>query len=653
MKLVIVESPTKAKTISRFLGKGYKVESSFGHIRDLPKSKMGIDIEHNFEPKYLVPRDKSKKVKLLKDLAKKADEIYFATDSDREGEAIAWHLVELLKPKKEQAKRITFHEITKHAIEQALKEPRELDMDRVDAQQARRILDRLVGYELSPFLWRKVAKGLSAGRVQSVTVRLIVEREREIEKFKPEEYWSLLALLLSEKDSEKPLEASLVAKEGKKYDKLGIADKKTMDEILKDLKDASYTIESIEKKEKKRNPYPPFTTSTLQQAANNRLGFSAAQTMRLAQQLYEGVELGEKGSVGLITYMRTDSLTLSDKFLKEARDFIGKEFGDKYLPEKKKLYKTASKGAQEAHEAIRPTDPELTPDDVRSHLDPQQAKLYTLIWQRAVSGQMNPAILDQTSVSISADKYTFRASGSIVKFDGFMQVYPLKTEEKIFPEMKEKEVLELKELTPDQHFTEPPPRYTEASLVKELEKKGIGRPSTYAPTIKTVIDRNYVEKEAKKLSPTEIGIMVNDVLVEHFPNVVDYDFTAKMEEDLDEIAENKKEWVPVIKEFYDPFKKNLDKKEKEVQKSDIAEEETDEKCEKCNEPMLIKMGRFGKFLACSGYPDCKNARPLDKDGEPTAPTNPVYSDEACEECKDKMELKKGRFGAYYKCVGED
>ena len=653
MKLVIVESPTKAKTISRFLGKGYKVESSFGHIRDLPKSKMGIDIEHNFEPKYLVPRDKSKKVKLLKDLAKKADEIYFATDSDREGEAIAWHLVELLKPKKEQAKRITFHEITKHAIEQALKEPRELDMDRVDAQQARRILDRLVGYELSPFLWRKVAKGLSAGRVQSVTVRLIVEREREIEKFKPEEYWSLLALLLSEKDSEKPLEASLVAKEGKKYDKLGIADKKTMDEILKDLKDASYTIESIEKKEKKRNPYPPFTTSTLQQAANNRLGFSAAQTMRLAQQLYEGVELGEKGSVGLITYMRTDSLTLSDKFLKEARDFIGKEFGDKYLPEKKKLYKTASKGAQEAHEAIRPTDPELTPDDVRSHLDPQQAKLYTLIWQRAVSGQMNPAILDQTSVSISADKYTFRASGSIVKFDGFMQVYPLKTEEKIFPEMKEKEVLELKELTPDQHFTEPPPRYTEASLVKELEKKGIGRPSTYAPTIKTVIDRNYVEKEAKKLSPTEIGIMVNDVLVEHFPNVVDYDFTAKMEEDLDEIAENKKEWAPVIKEFYDPFKKNLDKKEKEVQKSDIAEEETDEKCEKCNEPMLIKMGRFGKFLACSGYPDCKNARPLDKDGEPTAPTNPVYSDEACEECKDKMELKKGRFGAYYKCVGED
>ena len=653
MKLVIVESPTKAKTISRFLGKEYKVESSFGHIRDLPKSKMGIDIEHNFEPKYLVPRDKSKKVKVLKDLAKKADEIYFATDSDREGEAIAWHLVELLKPKKEQAKRITFHEITKHAIEQALKEPRELDMDRVDAQQARRILDRLVGYELSPFLWRKVAKGLSAGRVQSVAVRLIVEREREIEKFNPEEYWSLLALLLSEKDSEKPLEASLVEKDGKKYEKLGIKTKKTMDEILKDLKDATYTVESIEKKEKKRNPYPPFTTSTLQQAANNRLGFSAAQTMRLAQQLYEGVELGEKGSIGLITYMRTDSLTLSGKFIKEARDFISKEFGEKYLPEKEKVYKTTTKGAQEAHEAIRPTDPELTPDDVRSHLDPQQAKLYTLIWQRAVSGQMNPAILDQTTVSIAADKYTFRASGSIVKFDGFMQVYPLKTEEKIFPEIKEKEELDLKELTPTQHFTEPPPRYTEASLVKELEKKGIGRPSTYAPTIKTVIDRNYVEKEAKKLSPTDIGIMVNDVLVEHFPNVVDYDFTAKMEENLDEIAESKKEWVPVVKEFYDPFKKNLDVKEKEVQKSDIAEEETDEKCEKCSEPMLIKMGRYGKFLACSGYPDCKNARPLDKDGEPTAPTNPVYSDEACEECKDKMELKKGRFGAYYKCVGED
>ncbi|OGY72015.1 MAG: DNA topoisomerase I [Candidatus Jacksonbacteria bacterium RIFCSPLOWO2_02_FULL_43_9] len=664
MKLVIVESPTKAKTISRFLGKGYKVESSFGHIRDLPQKTMGLDIEHDFKPHYVTPKDKLALAKKLKTLAAKADEIYFATDEDREGEAIAWHLVQLLKPPKEKIKRITFHEITKHAIETALEHPRTIDQDLVDAQQGRRILDRLVGYELSPFLWRKVAKGLSAGRVQSVAVRLIVDREREIEKFTQEEYWTLMALLAPQTktphrdvstDVETGLtpslqiEASLYAKDGKKYDKLDIKSKEMMDEIVCDLEGASYTIESIEKKEKKRNPYPPFTTSTLQQSANNRLGMSAKQTMRIAQQLYEGVDIGEHGSVGLITYMRTDSFNLADKFLTEARDYIEQSFGKNYLPESPNRYKTKSKGAQEAHEAIRPTDPTLTPEYVKPYLDSGQYRLYRLIWQRAVASQMTPAIMDQTTISIQANQYTFHSTGSIIKFPGFMKVYSMKTEEKLLPQLSEKEKLDLQELNPEQHFTEPPPRYTEASLVKALEERGIGRPSTYAPTISTIIERNYVEKEEKKLKPTEIGTIVNDVLVEHFPNIVDFEFTAKMEQDLDEIADNHKEWVPMMKEFYEPFKKNLTLKDKELKKSDITEEKTDEICEKCNKPMVIKIGRYGKFLACTGYPECKNTHPIDSNGDPIPEKEPIMTDEKCEKCGKPMVKKDGRFGPFLAC----
>ncbi|OGY70544.1 MAG: DNA topoisomerase I [Candidatus Jacksonbacteria bacterium RIFCSPLOWO2_01_FULL_44_13] len=664
MKLVIVESPTKAKTISRFLGKGYTVESSFGHIRDLPQKTMGLDIEHDFKPHYVTPKDKLALAKKLKTLAAKADEIYFATDEDREGEAIAWHLVQLLKPPKEKIKRITFHEITKHAIETALEHPRTIDQDLVDAQQGRRILDRLVGYELSPFLWRKVAKGLSAGRVQSVAVRLIVDREREIEKFTQEEYWTLMALLAPQTktphrdvstDVETGLtpslqiEASLYAKDGKKYDKLDIKSKEMMDEIVCDLEGASYTIESIEKKEKKRNPYPPFTTSTLQQSANNRLGMSAKQTMRIAQQLYEGVDIGEHGSVGLITYMRTDSFNLADKFLTEARDYIEQSFGKNYLPESPNRYKTKSKGAQEAHEAIRPTDPTLTPEYVKPYLDSGQYRLYRLIWQRAVASQMTPAIMDQTTISIQANQYTFHSTGSIIKFPGFMKVYSMKTEEKLLPQLSEKEKLDLQELNPEQHFTEPPPRYTEASLVKALEERGIGRPSTYAPTISTIIERNYVEKEEKKLKPTEIGTIVNDVLVEHFPNIVDFEFTAKMEQDLDEIADNHKEWVPMMKEFYEPFKKNLTLKDKELKKSDITEEKTDEICEKCNKPMVIKIGRYGKFLACTGYPECKNTHPIDSNGDPIPEKEPIMTDEKCEKCGKPMVKKDGRFGPFLAC----
>ncbi|KKS94186.1 MAG: topoisomerase I protein [Parcubacteria group bacterium GW2011_GWA2_43_13] len=664
MKLVIVESPTKAKTISRFLGKGYTVESSFGHIRDLPQKTMGLDIEHDFKPHYVTPKDKLALAKKLKTLAAKADEIYFATDEDREGEAIAWHLVQLLKPPKEKIKRITFHEITKHAIETALEHPRTIDQDLVDAQQGRRILDRLVGYELSPFLWRKVAKGLSAGRVQSVAVRLIVDREREIEKFTQEEYWTLMALLAPQTktphrdvstDVETGLtpslqiEASLYAKDGKKYDKLDIKSKEMMDEIVCDLEGASYTIESIEKKEKKRNPYPPFTTSTLQQSANNRLGMSAKQTMRIAQQLYEGVDIGEHGSVGLITYMRTDSFNLADKFLTEARDYIEQSFGKNYLPESPNRYKTKSKGAQEAHEAIRPTDPTLTPEYVKPYLDSGQYRLYRLIWQRAVASQMTPAIMDQTTISIQANQYTFHSTGSIIKFPGFMKVYSMKTEEKLLPQLSEKEKLDLQELNPEQHFTEPPPRYTEASLVKALEERGIGRPSTYAPTISTIIERNYVEKEEKKLKPTEIGTIVNDVLVEHFPKIVDFEFTAKMEQDLDEIADNHKEWVPMMKEFYEPFKKNLTLKDKELKKSDITEEKTDEICEKCNKPMVIKIGRYGKFLACTGYPECKNTHPIDSNGDPIPEKEPIMTDEKCEKCGKPMVKKDGRFGPFLAC----
>ena len=651
MNLVIVESPTKAKTLSRFLGKDFIIKSSFGHLRDLPQKEMGIDIENDFKPHYVVPRKNQKIVTELKKFAGKSKYIYFASDEDREGEAISWHLAQILKPKKDQLKRIAFHEITEEAILRAIENPREIDQNMVDAQQARRILDRLVGYEISPFLWKKITKGLSAGRVQSVAVRLIVEREEEIKKFVPEEYWDISGEFKKEKGEEN-ITAKLNKINGETLDKFYIKSKDGADKILKDLDGSLYSVKNIEKKETKRSPHPPFTTSTLQQEANRRLGFSAKQTMMLAQQLYEGVDLGSAGSVGLITYMRTDSLNLAEKFLEEAKSFISKSFGKEYSSAVPKKYTTKSKLAQEAHEAIRPTNVSNDPEKIKGYLNDNQYKLYNLIWRRAVASQMPEAILTSTAIDIAAEKnnlkdeYTFRANGLVVKFDGFLKVYGI-NQETILPAFSLNEMLQLIGLTPAQHFTEPPSRYSDASLVKALEEYGIGRPSTYAPTISTIIERGYVEKiENRRLKPTDIAFVVNKVLEEHFPQIVDYQFTAKMENNLDEIAEGKKEWVPVISDFYGPFKENLEKKYKEIKK---VEEETDEKCEKCGAPMVIKMGRFGKFMACSGFPECKNIKSLKKEGVSGEEIAPETTDEKCEKCGAPMVIKMGRFGKFLSC----
>ncbi len=608
-KLVIVESPAKAKTISKFLGKKFVVKSSFGHVRDLPKSKMGVDTANNFEPHYIVSRDKSKVAKELKADAKGKEEILFATDEDREGEAISWHLAQILGVDPTKAKRIVFHEITKTAIEEAILHPRPLDLKMVDAQQARRILDRLVGYELSPFLWRKVAKGLSAGRVQSVAVRLVVEREREIKAFNPEEYWTIEGNFANlEKIN---FTAKLSATPEKKLEKLDIKNEDTTNKILADLKNVSYILDSVEKKTSHRNPPPPFTTSSLQQDANNRLGFSAKQTMRLAQQLYEGIELGSQGSHGLITYMRTDSVNMAQKFLDDSRDVITADFGPKYALDKPRLYTNKSKNAQEAHEAVRPTEAARTPDLVKPFLDKNQFRLYELIWNRAMSTQMAPAEISSTGANIiSTNKYVFRASGQTVVFDGFLKLYPDKNRDNALPNLVNGEAVKCEELKPEQHFTEPPARYNDAGLVKALEEHGIGRPSTYAPTIATIEDRGYVERDDKKrLQPRDIAYTVNDLLVQHFPKIVDLEFTAKLEESFDEIARGEKEWQPVIGEFYFPFKETLKAKEIELpDKVKIEDEQTDEVCEKCGKPMVIKNGRFGKFMACSGYPECKTTK---------------------------------------------
>jgi len=644
-KLVIVESPTKAKTITRFLGKGYIVTSSFGHVRDLPKNKMGVDVKHNFEPEYVIPDKAKKTVTDLKAKAKKTDEVYYATDEDREGEAIAWHLHSILKTPEEKTKRIVFHEITKTAIDEAIAHPRKIYGHLVDAQQTRRIVDRLVGYQLSPFLWEKVARGLSAGRVQSVAVRLIVEREEEIEKFKPQEYWTIDALF--EKSTDAQLTTKLVEHADKKVEKFDINSEDKAKKIVELARGAEYSMKEIKRKQIKRSPNPPFTTSTLQQDANRKLGYSAKQTMRLAQQLYEGIKLNGEGQVGLITYMRTDSVNLSEKFITESRDLIGRDYGKEYLPEKPRLYAAKSKLAQEAHEAIRPTEVSHTPENVKAALDPQQLKLYELIWNRAVASQMMDAQFDATSIDIASrdGKLVFRATGSILKFPGFYKVYPDAVKETLLPEVNEKDTLNLKTIEPKQHFTEPPARYSEAGLVKALEERGIGRPSTYAPTISTIIDRGYVIKDARRLSPTDIARLVNKVLVEHFPNIVDYDFTARMEEDLDKIAEGKKKWVPVVKEFFMPFKKNLDIKSKELDKKELTEEKSDEVCNKCGKPMVVKTGRYGKFLACTGYPDCKNTIDLNGNGE-------KQEQKAAEslgedpETKKLIYLKSGRFGTY-------
>ncbi|MBX4191408.1 MAG: type I DNA topoisomerase [Candidatus Doudnabacteria bacterium] len=648
--LVIVESPTKAKTISRFLDGEYKVEASFGHIRDLPTSKMGVDTEHDFKPTYVIPPKAKKKVAELKALAKSAPQIILATDEDREGEAIAWHLVHALGLDEEQVKRIAFHEITKTAIHEALNKPREIDLHLVDAQQARRILDRLVGYELSPFLWKKVRRGLSAGRVQSVAVRLVVDREREIQKFKPEEYWSIEATF--HKDSN--FTGKLNKIEGKTLDKLGIKNEVSSHKIVADLQNQPANVTDVQKKEVKRNPAAPFITSTLQQEAARKLGFSAKQTMMYAQQLYEGVELGEDNATGLITYMRTDSVNLSEFALNSAKEAILERYGKDYLLDQPRKYASKSKNAQEAHEAIRPTDLTRDPESIKDHLDRNQYRLYDLIWKRTIATQMPEAIFDQTSVDIEikgTKKYIFRATGQVIKFDGFMKVYLEGVDEEeeaeaegLLPELTIGDKPKVLKIIPKQHFTQPPPRYTDASLIKALEEQGIGRPSTYAPTLTTIQERDYVNKIDKKYSPTEMGFIVNDILVEHFPQIVDLQFTAKMEDELDSIAEGEKEWIPVIKEFYEPFHANLKTKEKEVEKH---VEILDEKCPLSGHPLQIKFGRFGKFIACSNYPECKFTRPMPEEQKVIEEN----SGEICEKCGKPMVVKFGRFGAFLGCSG--
>lgn len=654
MKLIIVESPTKAKTITKFLGSDYKIESCFGHIRDLPKSEMGIDIEKNFQPTYEIPIRAKKTVAKLKKDAMKASKIILAPDEDREGEAIAWHLVEALKIPKNKIERIAFHEITKSAIEHALLNPKKINLQMVDAQQARRILDRLVGYEMSPFLWKKVARGLSAGRVQSVAVRLVVEREEEIKAFKPDEYWSIIADLISKNDKN-IIEAKLNKIDNKTIDKLEIKDEKQANKILEELEGAKYLIEKVEKKQNKKNPPKPFTTSTLQQTANRWLGFSAKQTMMIAQQLYEH---------GYITYMRTDSLNLADKFLKESQDYLKNNLGEKYVIEKPRLFKTKSKGAQEAHEAIRPTEAKRDPESLSKKLNNNQARLYKLIWQRSIASQMPEAIVDATVIDINAvdTKYQFRANGQIIEFDGYLKIYPEKSKELQLPAVEKNEELDLKKLNPEQHFTKPPARYSDAGLVKELEKHGIGRPSTYAPTIATIEARNYVERdENKKLAPTDIAFVVIKLLKKHFSEIVDYEFTAKMEDDLDDIAKGETEWEPVIRDFYKPFHDNLEKKYHEVNKRDIMpEEKSNEVCDKCGAPMVIKTGRYGKFLACSAYPDCKNIKGMGSDGkaeDTKEKTDEIkkleekYNGEKCEKCGSDMAIKNGKFGPFLACTG--
>ncbi len=613
MKLILVESPTKAKTLKNFLGKDYQVIATMGHVRDLPKNKLGIEPENNFQPTYDVPTKAKTKIKEIKQEVQKSDSIILAVDEDREGEAIAWHLKEVLNL--ENPQRIVFHEITKEAIVSALKTPREIDLSLVNAQQARRILDRLVGYELSPLLWKKIIRGLSAGRVQSVAVRIIADREKEIQEFKTQEYWTINALF------KKNFEGLLIKKDNKKIE---INNKEQADLILKDLEKEKYIIEKIEKKQAQKNPSPPFTTSSLQQECWRKFKYSAKFTMQNSQQLYEK---------GLISYHRTDSLNLSQEALNQAKNYITKKYGSKNY----QLRKYKAKGrAQEAHEAIRPTNIDQEPEG----LNKSQNNIYNLIKNRLLACQMKPALFDSLKVEIKAKNYLFESLGSLLKFPGFLQAYPVSFKETELPDLKEQEELELEKLSPEQHFTKPPARYTEASLIKVLEKNGIGRPSTYAPIIATIQERNYVEKnEEKKFQLTEIGSVVNNFLINHFPQIVDIGFTANMEENLDLIAENKLNWVNVLKDFYFPFKERLTIKEKEIEKKDITEEKTDKTCEICKSKLIIKIGRFGKFLACSNYPECKYTKALTEE----------KTDKTCQLCQAPMKIKKSRFGSFLGC----
>ena len=629
-RLIIVESPAKANTIKKFLGGSTKVVASMGHIRDLPKSKLGIDIEHDFEPEYINLRGKGDLIKSLKKDAKNAKKVYLATDPDREGEAIAWHLAHILEIPEDNLCRVTFNEITKETVKESIKKPRKIDMNLTYAQQARRVLDRIVGYKISPVLWKKVRRGLSAGRVQSVAVKLIVDREEEIEKFIPEEYWNISAILLDEK-SKKNFVAKFYGKDGKK---LAIHSKEEVDSILKDIENGKYIVTDVKKGEKKRNPAPPFTTSTMQQEASRKLGFTLKKTMSIAQGLYEGVKVGEKGTVGLITYMRTDSTRISEEARAAAKNQIIKTYGEQYY--ENRYYKT-KQNAQDAHEGIRPTYVDLVPEEIKEYLTNDQYKLYRLIYHRFLASQMSTAIYDVVSANIDVNKYNFRASGQTLKFKGFMTLYvetednKQEEEDTSIPELENGQKVIKQKLESKQSFTEPPPRYTEASLVKMLEEKGIGRPSTYSPIITTILERHYIEKEQKQLVPTELGKIVNKLLTENFTDVINVEFTAKIEEEFDEVAEGKENWKQVIREFYAPFEKQVEKVEKELEHVELVEEVSDVPCDKCGRMMVIKYGRYGKFLACPGYPECKNAKPLVETIE-----------EPCPKCGGKIQIRKSK-----------
>ena len=645
-KLVIVESPAKAKTIRKYLGDGYEVTASMGHIRDLPASQLGIDVEHGYAPQYISIKGKEKLIKELKSEAKKAEQVYLATDPDREGEAISWHLANILGLDVTQPNRVTFGEITRKGIAEGMAHPRAIDIDLFNAQQARRILDRLVGYKLSPFLWRKVRRGLSAGRVQSVAVRLIVDREKEIEDFKPEEYWNLDATL-SPPSSQKKFAARLYGTAAGK--KLEVKSQQEAETIVQALEGKDYTVTRLNKGSRKKVPAPPFITSTLQQEASRRLGFTALRTMRAAQTLYEGVDVAGHGTMGLITYMRTDSLRISDEAVAGAKDYITGAYGERYVCPNKRTYKSRNAtAAQDAHEAIRPSVPSLTPDEVEKSISGDIAKLYRLIWSRFIASQMSDCEQDTVTAHITAGDYQFRASGYVVTFDGFTALYEEASDDKekketSLPPLEEGQVLKLRELKPEQKFTQPPARYTEATLIRSLEENGIGRPSTYAPIITTIIDRGYVERDQKKLKPTLLGRAINDLMMQEFPDIVDVTFSAGMEKNLDKVENGSADWQQTIDQFYQGFAQALEKAEKDMEgkKIKVPDEETDEVCEKCGRKMVIKTGRYGKFLACPGFPECTNTKRLVKD-----------TGGKCPKCGGRMLLRKSAKGrVYYGCEG--
>lgn len=648
--LLIVESPTKVDTLKKIVGKGFVIKASVGHLKDLPKKKLGVDIENDFKPDYITIRGKGKILAELKAAAKKADDIYLAPDPDREGEAIAYHIAnEMKKLTKGKIYRVMFNELTKKAVTEAIKNPTELNTNKVNAQQARRILDRLVGYKISPILWKKVHRGLSAGRVQSVALKMVCDREKEIQDFKQEEYWTITADLKGSQEPE--FQAKLFKLDQEKAE---VTQEEQALEIVQAVEGGEWVLEGIAKKERKRNPVAPFITSTLQQEASRKLNFSPKKTMMLAQRLYEGLTVEGKGTVGLITYMRTDSTRMADEAIGNLRDFILDKFGKEYIPAKPNTYKV-KKSAQEAHEAIRPTDFSIEPKPLKDKIEKDLYRLYELIWLRAVSSQMVPAILDTTQFDIRSGKYLFRANGSVIKFMGCLQVYVEATDEdsgasarddKILPDLPKGEKLQLQKILPEQHFTQPPPRFTEALLVKALEEKGVGRPSTYASIISVIKDRDYVRSEEKRLAPTELGTLVFELLMENFPGIMTEEFTAHMEDQLDLIEEGKIEWVETLKTFYVPFEKDLAEAEKKMRDIKSQVEETDEVCEKCGQPMIIKWGRFGKFMACSGYPECKNTKEVGgKDEGPDA----VKAEGNCDKCNSPLIIKVGRFGKFIAC----